>query len=74
MEVEKYVLETELVEGLNEAYLQVGQGQAGGEGLLEHEPGHEEEVGGGYLSWKRRGKEGGKGFVFTWNPRKQMER
>ena len=26
------------------------------------------------LSWNRRGKEGGKGFVFTWNPRKQMDR
>ena len=27
-----------------------------------------------YLSWKSRGKEGGKGFVLTWKPRKQTER
>ena len=26
------------------------------------------------LSPKRRGKVGGKGFVLTWKPRKQMER
>ena len=27
-----------------------------------------------YLSWKSRGKDGGKGFVLTWKPKKQMDR
>ena len=29
---------------------------------------------GKYLSWKRRGKDGGKGFVLTWKPKKQIDR
>ena len=27
-----------------------------------------------YLSWKRRGKDGGKGFVLTWKPKKQIDK